>query len=57
LVGIYPLTPAAQNRRSAAIVTLAPAIGPEWVTAWLVRHDFVAGDGDLRCRVRDAVAG
>ena len=30
---------------------------PEWVTSWLVRHGFVAGDGDLRRRVPDAVAG
>jgi GNAT superfamily N-acetyltransferase len=30
---------------------------PEWVTAWLVGHGFVAGDGDLRRRVREGVAG
>jgi len=30
---------------------------PEWVTSWLVRHGFVAGAGDLRRRVPDAVAG
>ncbi|HEY1734962.1 MAG TPA: GNAT family N-acetyltransferase, partial [Acidimicrobiales bacterium] len=41
------------------IYNVAPANSPnpEWVTAWLVRHGFVAGDGDLRRRVREDVAG
>ncbi|MGH3292309.1 MAG: GNAT family N-acetyltransferase [Trebonia sp.] len=39
------------------IYNVVPATSPnrEWVTAWLVGHGFVAGDGDLRRRVRDAV--
>jgi hypothetical protein len=30
---------------------------PGQVTAWLVGHGFVVGDGDLRRRVREAAAG
>jgi GNAT superfamily N-acetyltransferase len=37
-------------------VVPATSPNPEWVTAWLVGQGFVAGDGDLRRRVRDAVA-
>jgi GNAT superfamily N-acetyltransferase len=36
-------------------VVPATSPNPEWVTAWLVGQGFVAGDGDLRRRVRDAV--
>ena len=41
------------------IYNVVPATSPdpEWVTAWLVRRGFVAGDGDLRRRVREGVAG
>ena len=34
-------------------VVPATSPNPEWVTAWLVGHGFVAGDGDLRRRVRE----
>jgi GNAT superfamily N-acetyltransferase len=37
-------------------VVPATSPNPEWVTAWLVGQGFVAGDGDLRRRVADAVA-
>ena len=41
------------------IYNVVPATSPdqEWVTAWLVGQGFVAGDGDLRRRVREGVAG
>lgn len=41
------------------IYNVVPATNPnpEWVTAWLVGQGFVAGDGDLRRRVREGVAG
>jgi GNAT superfamily N-acetyltransferase len=38
-------------------VVPATSPNPEWVTAWLVGQGFVAGDGDLRRRVREGVAG
>jgi hypothetical protein len=34
-------------------VVPAASPSPDWVTAWLIGHDFVAGDGDLRRRVRE----
>jgi GNAT superfamily N-acetyltransferase len=37
-------------------VVPATSPNPEWVTAWLVGQGFVAGDGDLRRRVREGVA-
>jgi GNAT superfamily N-acetyltransferase len=41
------------------IYNVVPATGPNpgQVTAWLVGHGFVTGDGDLRRRVREGVAG
>jgi len=41
---IYNVVPATSQNRG-------------WVTAWLAGHGFVAGDGDLRRRVREDVAG
>jgi GNAT superfamily N-acetyltransferase len=38
-------------------VVPATSPNPEWVTAWLVGQGFVVGDGDLRRRVREGVAG
>ena len=37
------------------IYNVVPATSPNpgWVTAWLTGHGFVAGDGDLRRRVRE----
>ena len=37
------------------IYNVVPATSPDpgWVTAWLVARGFVAGDGDLRRRVRE----
>lgn len=37
------------------IYNVVPATSPNpgWVTAWLIEHDFVTGDGDLRRRVRE----
>jgi GNAT superfamily N-acetyltransferase len=34
-------------------VVPATSPNPDWVTAWLTGHGFVAGDGDLRRRVRE----
>jgi len=41
------------------IYNVVPATSPdaEWVTAWLAGHGFVAGDGDLRRRVREDTPG
>jgi GNAT superfamily N-acetyltransferase len=37
------------------VYNVVPAAGPdpEWIAAWLVGHGFVAGNGDLRRRVRE----
>jgi GNAT superfamily N-acetyltransferase len=37
------------------IYNVVPATNPDpaWITAWLVARGFVAGDGDLRRRVRE----
>ena len=37
------------------IYNVVPATSPDpaWITAWLVARGFVAGDGDLRRRVRE----
>jgi GNAT superfamily N-acetyltransferase len=34
-------------------VVPATSPDPEWIAAWLVGHGFVAGNGDLRRRVRE----
>jgi GNAT superfamily N-acetyltransferase len=40
------------------IYNVVPATSPDpgWITAWLVARGFVAGDGDLRRRVRERTA-
>ena len=41
------------------IYNVVPRTSPDpgWVAKWLVGHGFVSGDGDLRRRVREDVAG
>lgn len=41
------------------IYNVVPAASPDhgWVSDWLLGHGFVPGDGDLRRRVREGVAG
>lgn len=53
---LRPFLRAARGLNYIYNVVPATSPDPEWVTAWLVRRGFVAGDGDLRRRVPEIAA-